>query len=68
MSESDESWRQIVEWLKERGHDGHEIDYILGRLRQYDKTMTVDALMDAIAQGEVDLDGYVAEVRKPPAE
>ncbi len=66
MSESDASWQEVVEWLQERGHDEQEIAHILGRLRQYDKAMTVDALMDAIAQGDVDLEAYVKEVRKSP--
>jgi hypothetical protein len=64
MTEADESRQQIIEWLKERGHDETEVAYILNRLNQYDKLTTVDALMDAIAQGEVDLESYVEEVRK----
>lgn len=63
MSNSDELRQELVDWLRERGHSDSEIAIILERLKQYDKLTTTDALMDAIASGEVDLDAIVQEFK-----
>lgn len=66
MTEFEEARQEIVNWLRERGHRDDEIAHILRRLRRYDKLTTADALMDAIAQGEVDLEAIVQELRANP--
>lgn len=65
MSPSSEHHNELTAWLQSRGHSQAEIDYILDRLRRYDELTTVDSLMDAIDQGEVDLDAIVQEFKEP---
>lgn len=59
---TNDHYEQVIGWLRERGHTAAEIDLIVERLRAYDRKMTVDSLMDAIAVGEIDLDSIVQEV------
>jgi hypothetical protein len=54
---------ELVAWLEARGHSADEIDHILKRLQKYDELTTADALMDAIARGEVDLQAIVDEFK-----
>lgn len=63
MTDSGDLRQPLIDWLKERGHSDDEVAHILGRLAQYDQLSTTDALMDAIASGEVDLDAIVQEFR-----
>jgi len=63
MTDSGDLRQPLIDWLKERGHTDDEVAHILGRLAQYDQLSTADALMDAIASGEVDLDAIVQEFR-----
>ena len=55
--------QQIVEWLKERGQTEAEIGVVLESLRRYDQLTTVDALMNAIELGEIDIAKIVQEAR-----
>jgi hypothetical protein len=56
-----EAYRPVVEWLQDRGYGEDEIGRVLDRLRDYDKLTNVDALMDAIATGDVDMDAIIKE-------
>lgn len=67
MTSSPHSQQQLVAWLKDRGHSPEEIAVILERLARYDQLTTTDALMDAIARGEVNLDAIVQEFRDEEA-
>ena len=64
MASSGDLRQPLIDWLKERGHSDEEVAHILGRLHEYDELTTADALMDAIAHGEVDLDAIVQEFRE----
>ncbi len=64
MASSGDLRQPLIDWLKERGHSDQEVEHILGRLHEYDELTTADALMDAIARGEVDLDAIVQEFRE----
>ena len=63
MTDTNDDRRQIVDWLKERGQTEAEIALIMDRLRQHDKLTHVDALMSSIAQGEIDIEAIINEVR-----
>ncbi len=52
---------EIRQWLVERGFSRDEIEKILMRLDQFDSTMTRDAVFDAIASGEIDMEAIVKE-------
>ena len=64
MADAREAQRPIVEWLTQRGHSEAEIGMILERLARHDQLTTVDALMNAISTGEIDLAAIVAEYRQ----
>ena len=63
MSDSGDLRQPLIDWLKERGHSDDEVAHILSRLAEHDQLSTADAIMDAIASGEVDLDAIVQEFR-----
>lgn len=63
MVDEDRPIEQIVEWLKNRGQTDAEIEAILERLRRYDQLTTVDALMNAIDLGEIDIAKIVQDAR-----
>ena len=63
MADEDRPIDQIVEWLRERGQTEAEIALVLERLRRYDQLTTVDALMNAIELGEIDIAKIVQEAR-----
>lgn len=63
MADDEQPEQQIVEWLKERGQTDAEIAAVLERLRRYDHLTTVDALMNAIDLGEIDIEKIVQEAR-----
>ena len=64
MADEDRPIQQIVEWLRERGQTEAEIALVLERLRQYDQLTSVDALMNAIELGEIDIAKIVQEARE----
>lgn len=63
MANEDRPIQQIVEWLRERGQTEAEIELVLERLRHYDQLTSVDALMNAIELGEIDIAKIVQEAR-----
>ncbi len=63
MADADRPNQQIVDWLKERGQTDAEIELVLERLRRYDQLTTVDAIMNAIELGEIDIAQIVQNAR-----
>jgi|GEM_PF-7080234 len=63
MAEDSPAQKQIVDFLKERGQTEAEIGLVLERLLRYDQLTTVDALMNAIELGEIDIAQIVQEAR-----
>lgn len=54
----------LIELLRKKGHSEAEIATILDRVRQYDKEMEVDSVMDSIAAGRMDLSTIIDEALK----
>jgi hypothetical protein len=63
MADEDRPIQQIVDWLKDRGQTEAEIELVLERLRRYDQLTSVDALMNAIELGEIDIEKIVQDAR-----
>ncbi len=51
MEQSDDTKQQVVEFLKERGHNHDEIHRIIAALEQYDEKTIRDAIFDSIGSG-----------------
>ena len=51
----------VIDWLQQKGHSPEEIQKILERLRQYDREMNVDSVMDSIAHGSFNLQAIIDE-------
>lgn len=64
MTESAGEYSQLTRLLRSKGHSEMEIAKILNRVRQYDKEMEVDSVMDSIAAGRMDLMGIIDEALK----
>ena len=64
MPESAGEYPQLTELLRSKGHSETEIARILDRVRQYDKEMEVDSVMDSIAAGRMDLTAIIKEALK----
>ena len=64
MTESTGEYPQLTRLLRSKGHSEMEIAKILNRVRQYDKEMEVDSVMDSIAAGRMDLMGIINEALK----
>ena len=59
---ADDTEQSLIEWLTQRGHTPDDIEKILKRLRQYDREMNVDSVMDSIGKGSFDLQSIIDEV------
>lgn len=64
MSESTGEYTQLTRLLRSKGHSEVEIARILDRVRQYDKEMEVDSVMDSIAAGRMNLMTIIEEALK----
>ncbi len=64
MSDSAGEYTQLTKLLQDRGHSEEEIARVLDRVRQYDKEMEVDSVMDSIAAGRMDLMSIINEALK----
>ncbi len=64
MSDGTSEYSQLTELLRGKGHTEVEIGKILDSIRQYDKEMEVDSVMDSIAAGRMDLMGIIKEALK----
>ena len=54
----------LIAWLDQQGHSPEEIDKILERVRQYDREMNVDSVMESIANGSLNLQAIIDEALK----
>lgn len=61
MSDGAGEYSQLTKLLQNKGHSEEEIARILDRVRQYDKEMEVDSVMDSIAAGRMDLMSIINE-------
>ena len=64
MTDGTGEYLQLTRLLRGKGHSEIEIAKILNRVRQYDKEMEVDSVMDSIAAGRMDLAGIIDEALK----
>ncbi len=64
MSDSAGEYSQLTKLLQDKGHSEEEIARVLDRVRQYDKEMEVDSVMDSIAAGRLDLMSIINEALK----
>ena len=64
MADGTSEYSQLTELLRKKGHSEVEIARILDRVRQYDKEMEVDSVMDSIAAGRMDLMAIIEEALK----
>ena len=64
MSDGTGEYTQLTGLLRSKGHSEVEIARILERVRQYDKEMEVDSVMDSIAAGRMNLMAIIEEALK----
>jgi hypothetical protein len=64
MADNTGEYSQLTTLLRSKGHSEVEIALILDRVRQYDKEMEVDSVMDSIAAGRMDLTAIINEALK----
>lgn len=64
MTDGTGEYAQLTKLLRSKGHSEVEIARILDRVRQYDKEMEVDSVMDSIAAGRMDLMTIIQEALK----
>lgn len=57
-------YSELTKLLRGKGHSEVEIAQILNRVRQYDKEMETDSVMDSIAAGRMDLMAIIREALK----
>lgn len=58
---NEEEYRELTDHLRELGHTDVEIVKILDRVRQYDREMRHDSLMDSIGNSSIDLTALIQE-------
>ena len=64
MTDDASQYSELTRLLRSRGHSEAEITKILDRVRRYDKEMEVDAALDSIAAGRMDLVAIIDEALK----
>ena len=64
MADETSEYSLLIQLLRKKGHSEMEIAKILNRVRQYDKEMEVDSVMDSIAAGRMDLMTIIDEALK----
>lgn len=64
MPDGTSEYSLLIQLLRKKGHSEMEIAKILNRVRQYDKEMEVDSVMDSIAAGRMDLTAIIDEALK----
>ena len=55
---------ELEKWLKDRGHDPEEIARILEKVRQYEKQMQHDSLMNSIGAEHLDFNELIRQALK----
>ena len=61
MSEQSDHYAELVDWLRDLGHTGDEIQRIVVRVQQYEQEMQTDSIMDSIGSGSLDLTTLIKE-------
>ena len=61
MSEQEDQYSELVDWLSELGHSDTEIQKIVVRVQQYEQEMQTDSIMDSIGSGSLDLSSLIEE-------
>jgi len=64
MTDGSGEYTELTRLLRGKGHSEMEIARILNRVRQFDKEMEVDSVMDSIAAGRLDLMSIIEEALK----
>lgn len=57
-----EAFPELVAWLREQGYDDAEIARIVTRLHEHDVDIMVEAIMESIESGQLDLDEMARQV------
>jgi len=58
---SDDSRKQIVEWLASRNHSADEIEQIMARLDQYEAEVVRASIFDSVDTGQFDIEAIIRD-------
>ena len=61
MSAEDPRHQELVEWLREQGHNPDEIEKILAKVAEYDAQTLHESVFDSISRGHFDLSAIIEE-------
>ncbi len=61
MSAKDPRHQELVEWLREQGHNPNEIEKILAKVAEYDAQTLHESVFDSINRGHFDLSTIIKE-------
>lgn len=61
MSANDPRHQELVEWLREQGHNPDEIGKILAKVAEYDAQTLHESVFDSIGRGHFDLSKIIKE-------
>ena len=57
-------YSDLITDLTERGHSPEEISNIMDQVKQYDREVNVDSVMDSIANGSIDVAALLAKLQE----
>ena len=52
---------ELIQWLKSRGHNDHEITLILAKVAEYDRQTISESIFDSIDSGDFDIATLIDE-------
>lgn len=61
MPAEDSRHQELVEWLREQGHNQDEIEKILVKVAEYDAQTLHESVFDSISRGQFDLSSIIKE-------
>ncbi|MDG2384456.1 MAG: hypothetical protein P8N76_22500 [Pirellulaceae bacterium] len=61
MSNDNERFSELAEWLQRQGHSLPEIDKILKKVQEYDQRVNLDSVMDSIDRGDFNISKIIQE-------
>ncbi|MCP4190122.1 MAG: hypothetical protein GY768_05785 [Planctomycetaceae bacterium] len=64
MSNENERFSELAEWLQGQGHSLTEIDKILKKVEEYDQRVNLDSVMDSIDSGDFNISKIIMEALK----
>jgi hypothetical protein len=64
----DSSMDSLKKFLSDKGHTPKEIELVMSKLAEYEKTMVVDSIFDSIANGTFNFEVFVEEALKTGVE